>query len=133
MKILKRALDRLMRRGMRWRVLLEQPEKVKDMLANTTLEEFTAKLASGAPTPGGGSAAPLAGALSASLIQMVCDLTLGREKYKAHEEAVRAIRQKAEALNRDLLALVDKDADAYARSRKNFTSPKSLVGVMADC
>ncbi len=120
-----------MRRGMRWRVLLEQPEKVKDMLANTTLEEFTAKLASGAPTPGGGSAAALAGALSASLIQMVCDLTLGREKYKAHEDSVREIRHKAEAMHRDLLALVDKDADAYDSVMAAIRMPKETEGEKA--
>ncbi|HKN46385.1 MAG TPA: cyclodeaminase/cyclohydrolase family protein, partial [Candidatus Polarisedimenticolia bacterium] len=60
------------------------------MLARMTLTEFTAKLAAGTPTPGGGSAAALAGSLSASLLQMVCDLTSGRERYKAHEEAVRS-------------------------------------------
>lgn len=83
------------------------------MLVETTLEAFTDKLAAGTPTPGGGSAAALAGALSASLLQMVSDLTIGREQYKAHEEAVRSIRRKAEALRRDLLALVDRDAQAY--------------------
>ncbi len=83
------------------------------MLAKLSLEDFNAKLASGDPTPGGGSAAALAGALSASLIGMVCDLTLGREKYRAHEEVVRGIRQKTDGLRRDLLALVDKDASAY--------------------
>ena len=83
------------------------------MLVKSTLEEFTAKLSSGEPTPGGGSAAALAGALSASLIRMVCDLTIGRQKYKAHEAAALEIRRKAAALHRDLLVLVDKDAAAY--------------------
>jgi len=94
------------------------------MLAKMSLEEFTATLASGAPTPGGGSAAALAGALSASLLQMVCDLTLGRDKYRAHEESVRQIRQKAEALHRDLLALVDKDAVAYDGVMAAIRMPK---------
>lgn len=94
------------------------------MLAKTSLEEFTAKLASGAPTPGGGSASALAGALSASLIQMVCDLTLGRDKYREHEQSVRPIRQKAEALRRDLLALVDRDADAYDGVMAAMRMPK---------
>ena len=95
-----------------------------EMLAKTSLEEFTARLASGAPTPGGGSAAALAGALSASLIQMVCDLTLGRDKYREHEEPVRQIRQKAEALHRNLLALVDRDADAYDGVMAAIRMPK---------
>ncbi len=83
------------------------------MLAKLTVEEFTERLAEGTPTPGGGSAAALAGTLSASLLKMVCDLTLGKEQYRAHEEAVRGIRRRAEALKKDLLALVDRDAQAY--------------------
>jgi len=94
------------------------------MLANMTLEEFAASLSAGTPTPGGGSAAALAGALSASLVQMVCDLTLGREPYKAHEETVRSIRQRAEALRRDLLVLVDRDAEAYDGVIKAIRLPK---------
>ncbi len=83
------------------------------MLAKLTVEEFAERLAAGTPTPGGGSAAALAGTLSASLLRMVCDLTLGKEQYRAHEEAVRGIRRRAEALKKDLLALVDRDAQAY--------------------
>ena len=83
------------------------------MLSKMTLEQFADALAAPTPTPGGGSAAAQAGALSAALIQMTCDLTLGREAYKSHEDAVRGIRTRAEALKRDLLALVDRDAQAY--------------------
>src|SRR3989441_12806890 len=83
------------------------------MLSRMTVEQFTEALAAATPTPGGGSASAQAGAMAASLIQMMCDLTLGREPYRAHEEAVRGIRRRAEALKKDLLALVDRDAQAY--------------------
>jgi formiminotetrahydrofolate cyclodeaminase len=83
------------------------------MLIGRSVEEFAAALAAGAPTPGGGSAAALSGALAAGLIEMVCDLTIGREKYRDREEALRRTRARAAALRRDLLALVDRDAQAY--------------------
>jgi formiminotetrahydrofolate cyclodeaminase len=83
------------------------------MLAKSSLEEFTRQLAAATPTPGGGSASAAAGAFSAALLAMVCDLTLGREAYQAHQAAVSSIRQRAERLRRDLLALVDRDAEAY--------------------
>lgn len=83
------------------------------MLTRLSIEEFTESLAAANPTPGGGSAAAAAGALAASLIVMVSDLTIGREKYRTHEAAVRAIRDRAAALRKDLLALVDRDAQAY--------------------
>jgi len=83
------------------------------VLEKMTLEQFSQALASPSPTPGGGSAAALAGSLSASLVMMVCDLTIGREKYRAHDETLSGVRQRAEHLRRDLLALVDRDAAAY--------------------
>ncbi len=83
------------------------------MLTEQSVEEFTERLAAATPTPGGGSAAAAAGALAASLIVMVSDLTIGREKYKTHDAAVRGIRDRAAALRKDLLALVDRDAQAY--------------------
>lgn len=83
------------------------------MLVKLSLEDYAARLAAAAPTPGGGSAAALSGALSAALLTMVCDLTVGRERYREHEEALRAVRERAEGLRKDLLALVDRDAQAY--------------------
>ncbi|MDP8924785.1 MAG: cyclodeaminase/cyclohydrolase family protein, partial [Chloroflexota bacterium] len=59
--------------------------------------EYLDRLASGDPTPGGGSAAALAGALAAALVSMVCNLTTGRDKFADVEEEVVAIRAEAEA------------------------------------
>src|SRR5881296_4236062 len=98
-----RAFRRLMER-LACRLHGERP-----MLSRMTLEQFTEALAAATPTPGGGSASAQAGAMAASLVQMMCDLTVGRESYRAHDEVVRTIRARAEALRRDLLALVDKD------------------------
>jgi len=91
----------------------DESEEVSTMLAKQSLETFTDQLAQASPTPGGGSAAALAGALAAALVQMVCDLTIGREMYKEHDPALQEIRRKAEMLRRDLIALVDRDAQAY--------------------
>jgi methenyltetrahydrofolate cyclohydrolase len=116
-RVLKRFASAIVRRA----GVGGQAGKESKMLIETTLEEFTDRLAAGTPTPGGGSAAALAGSLSASLLQMVCDLTTGREKYKQHEAAVLLIRRRAESLRKDLLALVDRDAEAYdavVRARK---------------
>src|SRR5262245_26577658 len=87
--------------------------RVGAMLSALTLEQFTERLAAGTPTPGGGSAAALAGSLSASLIEMVCGLTIGREAYRGHEATLVVIRDRAATLRRELLAMVDRDAAAY--------------------
>ncbi len=94
------------------------------MLVNTELKQFSERLAAGTPTPGGGSAAALSGALAASLIQMVCELTIGREAYREHEKEVRAMRDRAGALRRDLLVLVDRDAEAYDDVMTAIRMPK---------
>lgn len=83
------------------------------MLIDETVEGFAARLAAGTPTPGGGSAGALAGSLAAALVQMVCDLTIGKEAYRDHEASLRAMRGRAQELRSNLLRLVDRDAEAY--------------------
>ncbi len=55
------------------------------------LRHFMDKLASKSPEPGGGSVAALTGALGAALVSMVCNLTLGKEKYKDVQPRVEAL------------------------------------------
>ncbi len=43
-----------------------------------TIGKFLDELASDAPTPGGGGAAALSGAMGAALVSMVCNLTIGK-------------------------------------------------------
>jgi methenyltetrahydrofolate cyclohydrolase len=83
-----------------------------DLLSNG-VARFLDRLASGDPTPGGGSAAALAGALAAGLVSMVCNLTLGREKYRASESDVHAIHERAEQLRGRLQSGIAADAAAY--------------------
>jgi formiminotetrahydrofolate cyclodeaminase len=78
-----------------------------------TLQEFLGALASDAPTPGGGTAAAVAGAMGAALAGMVATLTLSREKYAAAHDAVRPIGEAAAAGRAELLALARRDAEAY--------------------
>ena len=51
------------------------------LLTDMTIKDFTEKLSSDAPAPGGGSAAALSGALGAALVSMVCNLTVGKPTY----------------------------------------------------
>jgi methenyltetrahydrofolate cyclohydrolase len=43
-------------------------------------------LASSAPAPGGGAAAALEAAMAAALLEMVCNLTIGKPAYAEHDE-----------------------------------------------
>ena len=84
-----------------------------DRLAELPTAELIGRLASGAPTPGGGSAAALAGAMAAALVEMVCELTVGRDGGGADEAAVREIRSSASTRRQELMELAELDARAY--------------------
>ena len=47
------------------------------------LQVYLDDAAANKPAPGGGSVSACAGALGAALVSMVCNLTLGREKFAA--------------------------------------------------
>ena len=82
-------------------------------LAALSVDEYLRRLASGDPTPGGGSASALAGALGAALVSMVCNLTIGRERYADFEADARQIQAESEALLERLQRGIDEDAAAY--------------------
>jgi glutamate formiminotransferase/formiminotetrahydrofolate cyclodeaminase len=89
-----------------------------------TLDGWIDELAGGSPTPGGGSAAALAGALAASLVAMVARLTIGKKAYAAVESRAREILAEAESLRADLRRLVDEDAAAYENVSRAYKIPK---------
>jgi methenyltetrahydrofolate cyclohydrolase len=82
-------------------------------LAALRVDEFLQRLASGDPTPGGGAASALAGALGAALVSMVCNLTIGRERYADLQESAVALQQQAAELVERLQVGIDEDAAAY--------------------
>lgn len=92
--------------------------------SQATIAEFTNELASAAPAPGGGSAAALSGALGASLVAMVCRLTIGRKNYQEVSAQFEAILPRADALRAELVGLMQEDADAYAQVMNAYQLPK---------
>lgn len=88
------------------------------------VDKFLADLASSAPTPGGGGAAALCGALGIALGNMVGNLTLGKKKYADVQEDIAELNAKAEALRAGFVALVDADAEAFAPLSRAYSIPK---------
>jgi glutamate formiminotransferase / formiminotetrahydrofolate cyclodeaminase len=89
-----------------------------------SLDGWIDELAGGAPTPGGGSAAALAGTLAAALVAMVARLTIGKKAYAAVEAQARDILAEAEELRAKLRRLVDEDAAAYDGVSRAYRIPK---------
>lgn len=86
--------------------------------------QFLEKLASKAPTPGGGGAAALAGAVGISLGNMTGSLTVGKKKYASVEEVMIELNKKAEGLREQLYELIEKDAEVFMPVSKAYGIPK---------
>lgn len=75
-----------------------------------SLDEFLHRLAQPTPVPGGGSAAALAGAVSAALLSMVCGVTA---RHSPEIAELAEIAQEANDLRGRLVALITEDALAF--------------------
>ncbi len=86
---------------------------------------FLEDLASGNPTPGGGSAAAYSGSMGASLIAMVARLSIGKKKYKEVEPEMMKVLEKTETLRHRLYEAVQRDSDAFLEVMAAFKLAKS--------
>ena len=85
---------------------------------------FVEVLASNAPTPGGGGAAALVGAIGAALGNMVGSLTLGKKKYADVQEEIAALKAKCDALQTELLNQVEMDEINFLPLARAYGIPK---------
>jgi len=90
-----------------------------------TLRDFQSALASSSPTPGGGTAAAVALGQAASLTVMVCDLTLGNEKWSDGWTVAEAAQAVAIPLLNKAGELAQADSDAFDGVMDSFKLPKS--------
>lgn len=94
------------------------------MARNETLGSFLDGLASAAPTPGGGGAAAISGAMGAALVSMVCNLTTGKKKYAEVEADLRQVLEKSEALREQLTGMIADDVAAFDAVMGAYGLPK---------
>ncbi|MHB1652192.1 MAG: cyclodeaminase/cyclohydrolase family protein [Desulfitobacteriaceae bacterium] len=89
-----------------------------------TTEKFLAEAASSAPTPGGGSVSAFVGALAASMVCMVANLTVGKEKYKDVEPQVKEILAQAQAALEGLKGGLSQDIAEFSNFMAVLQMPK---------
>lgn len=92
--------------------------------AEQTIEAFCSQLAAGTPTPGGGAAAAVAGAMGASLVAMAAGLTVGREKFAAVQDEMTHVLEAGQREASALLACADEDQAAFNEVMAAFSLPK---------
>ena len=75
--------------------------------------EYLEVLASKAPTPGGGSAAAVYGAVGTALGEMVGNLTTGKKKFAIYEEEIQKILVRLQEARMDFIRLEKADEQAF--------------------
>ena len=83
------------------------------------IKDFLDELSSSSPTPGGGGASGLVGAIGCALGLMVGNLTVGKKKYKDVEDEIREIMEK------QLVTSVDDDAENFKPLAEAYRLPKN--------
>ncbi len=95
------------------------------MMLEMKTTEFLEELSSKAPVPGGGGASAAVGAFGAALGMMVANLTVGKKKYAAVEEEILAVLEELGKLRDRLVALTDRDAQAFEPLSRAYGLPKN--------
>ena len=94
-----------------------------------TLDGFLTELSSGSPTPGGGGASAVCGAIAAALGSMVGNLTSGKKKYAEYQEEIEVAITKCAALVKEFEELGKKDEEVFEPLAKAYSIPKDREGL----
>ena len=93
--------------------------------ADMTVAQLLAALASPDPTPGGGTAAAIAGAMGTSLLVMVTGLAKSKTNTDDEKAALAKARAALEPITRRLADLADADAQSFNAVMAAYRLPKA--------
>ena len=96
-------------------------------LTDSTVAAFLEAVRSPEPTPGGGSAAALAGAFGAALLAMVAAIPKPRATTDQYVERLQAAGARCGELSARLTGLIDRDSDAYNAVVGAYRLPKGTA------
>ena len=97
-------------------------------MAERTVNGFLEELSSGAPTPGGGGASAVCGAIAAAPGSMVGNLTSGKKKYAEYQEEIEETIAKCGSLVKEFEDLGRRDEEVFAPLAKAYSIPKDQEG-----
>ena len=92
------------------------------------LDELLEATASKEPVPGGGGIAAMTAASAAALVEMVANLTIGKQGYEDVTKLMESIREKAQALRARYLDGIAEDAAAFDGVIRAVRLPKDTPG-----
>ncbi len=95
------------------------------MLVHKTVADLLDAFAAPTPTPGGGSAAALAGAMAAALLEMVASMPKTKNNTPEDRAALGAALPQLKSLRAKLTGLVDSDSASYDAVVAAYRLPKT--------
>ena len=69
--------------------------------------------------------------MAAALLEMVCNLTIGKPAYAEHDETMTSVRDRATSLRSDALGLAQEDAEAFGAVIAAYKLPKETEDEVA--
>ena len=93
-------------------------------MRDETVGAWLDRLASSEPAPGGGAAAAMNVAVGAALLEMVVNLTLGKDAYRDYEEHAAHVLGEAGAVRAQATRLAEEDARAFTALMAAYRLPK---------
>ena len=90
--------------------------------------DFIERLSTKEPTPGGGGASALIGAVAAALASMAANLTSGKKKYAQYQEDIERIIKNMSFEIKVFTELIDKDAEGFYPLSRAYALPKDEPG-----
>ena len=103
--------------------LLEDADKTPKLI-DLTVKEFANETSRESPAPGGGTISAYMGALGAALGTMVANLSSHKAGWDARWEEFSNWAEKGQAIQAELMVLVDEDTEAFNRIMSAFGLPK---------
>jgi formiminotetrahydrofolate cyclodeaminase len=85
----------------------------RQMIKDSSIEQFLEDLAGKSSTPGGGSAAAVIGAMGAALVSMVANFTAGKKGYEAVNDEMESILKRAENYRTQFIDMIQADVDVF--------------------
>lgn len=93
-------------------------------VAEVSIPAFLDRLASKDPTPGGGGAAAIMGAMGAALVSMVCNVSQGKKGCEPVAADLAEVCRQSEALRRRLESMMAEDVLAFDELMRAYKLPK---------
>lgn len=78
-----------------------------------SLRQYIEKTSSKSPAPGGGSVVALVASLSCSLLEMVVNFTIGKEKYREYESDFQKIKERNDEIKKEVMRFIEEDSRIY--------------------